>query len=596
LIVALRERSKILRDDSIALAEALAQVCEHLPKAEAAGHAARAIDVLVARLGEPVGVSLYATNLAPAIETLAPHLDAAAAQSTADALEGLIRQAEVSVQMRDYLAKALLAVCRRLPPSDAAAPVNRMADFIVHKLGNTKEENKWYHHPPHTKTLATLSEQLDPAAAARVAGEIVAVLGSSSASFGSKRDEFVNHFSIPKDLAIVAERLDALGSLRTAEALIVVLKKAEKTNLNMEELRTALFSVCRRLDAAGSARVADAIAVAVQDPKTPMLARSLLASAFAVVGDRLDPEKAAALASAMMDPLITDLADAKSRNFRGHMVMAFESVGGRPGAKSAARTAKALTVAICDQQTPIAALKSLAAALDSLCDRLGPVEAYSHASESVDALDSLWIARTRMFDRATLAEAMATLWKRLSPHVTTGRVRRVAASLKDALGDAKLDSSELLRAAEALTAVCGHLEPAERVGHVNSAVDILVARFQPRPDVPIDGPLWKGLATLSAHLDRQRVAHLADALFTALCDSEAELPRTEFNVGVFKRFAAQMDERDIERFLEHPLAVSFVQRNLLDILGASRGRHFRNTWDYLDWVQSNGNGADVLKR
>jgi hypothetical protein len=58
---------------------------------------------------------------------------------------------------------------------------------------------------------------------------------------------------------------------------------------------------------------------------------------------------------------------------------------------------------------------------------------------------------------------------------------------------------------------------------------------------------------------------------------------------MFKRIAARMDERDLERLLEHPLTANDLQRNILDILGGSKHRHFRNTWDYLEWTKSNGN-------
>ena len=63
---------------------------------------------------------------------------------------------------------------------------------------------------------------------------------------------------------------------------------------------------------------------------------------------------------------------------------------------------------------------------------------------------------------------------------------------------------------------------------------------------------------------------------------------------MFKKVAARLDERDLQRLLDHHLAVGRLQRALLDILAGSKNRSFRNTWDYLDGAESNGKGTDVL--
>jgi hypothetical protein len=52
-----------------------------------------------------------------------------------------------------------------------------------------------------------------------------------------------------------------------------------------------------------------------------------------------------------------------------------------------------------------------------------------------------------------------------------------------------------------------------------------------------------------------------------------------------------LDERDLQRLLDHPLAVGRVQRVLLDCLARSKNRSFRNTWDYFDSAESTGNGT-----
>jgi len=64
--------------------------------------------------------------------------------------------------------------------------------------------------------------------------------------------------------------------------------------------------------------------------------------------------------------------------------------------------------------------------------------------------------------------------------------------------------------------------------------------------------------------------------------------------GMFKKVVVRLDKRGLPRLLEHPLAGGRLQRALLDLLAGSKNRSFRNTWDYLDASESNGNGTDAL--
>jgi hypothetical protein len=581
------------RDDCHPLAESLAAVIEHMPRAQAAEHAARVTDVFLTHLQEPIGLVLGYTNFGRAIEVMSPHLDAVAANRTAKTIEAILRRSESSPNAWVFLAKAQIAVCKRLPPADSAAHVNKMVDLVLEARSATKEKDK-FRYSFQAMTLGTLSGQLDAKAAARTADAIIAMLGDSYMT-GGIRTEFIESFSIPEDLARVAERLDALGSLRAAEALIPVLKKADQFTLNVEQLRTALVGVCRRLDADGSTRVADAIAVAVQDPKTPVLARALLANGFAVVVDKLEPDKAAPLESAIVDVLVVNLADAKSMHARGPLGQALASVCGRPGTRSATRAAEALTAAIRDPQTRLVLLKPLAAALAAVSGQLPPAQASSHASKAAEVLGSLWIAKTNPLDRAFLAQAMAEVWTRLSPLEAAAHAKRMAVDLGDALQDAKAEPQELSLLAQALTAVCSQLDPAEREARINSALDILVARSRKSKNaVPTSVLLTEALAKLWLRLDRNGLARVADTLFTALGDPDGQLYGLEIHVNLFKKIAARMDERDLERLLEQPMTGSTVRRAVLDVLGESKNRYFRNTWDYLDWTRSKDNGTDVL--
>jgi len=210
-------------------------------------------------------------------------------------------------------------------------------------------------------------------------------------------------------------------------------------------------------------------------------------------------------------------------------------------------------------------------------------------------LDALWVARTAPLDRASVAEALVALWTRLDPSDAAVRAKRAAADLEDALRDAKDAPNELYRLAEALTAVYNYFGPDERSRRANFDADALVTALKK----PTDDP-WKivhfsqALAGLFVHLDRPNTVRVTDAVFTVLGGPNAQQFRFENHEKLFKEVAARLDERDLLRLLDHPLAVGRVQQVLLDALARSKNRSFRNTWDYLDATESSGNGTDEL--
>src|SRR6516162_178073 len=78
-------------------------------------------------------------QLLPAIEALSPGMDAAAADR---ALTGLLLRPDCAPPRWPSLSRVLAAVCRRLPPSDAAAHVNRAVDYILAARAATEEKDK----------------------------------------------------------------------------------------------------------------------------------------------------------------------------------------------------------------------------------------------------------------------------------------------------------------------------------------------------------------------------------------------------------------------------------------------------------------------
>jgi hypothetical protein len=581
------------------LAEALAAVSERLPPN--ADHVVRALDFFLTRLRDRESRVQYYQQLGPAIVAISPALDVAAASRVAEELGAIIRRPDSPQFLLSSLSKALAAVCRRLPAADAADHVNRAADFLISEARDAVAEKNRLKYFWQAEALGVLCGQLDSERAGRAAGVILAILGESQ-TVGEYKDEFISHPNYVSVLTKLAERLDAPASLRAAEDLVLVLRKAGNLAMGVEEVRAALVAVCGRLDQAGAARVAGAIVAAARDPKAVVVARVLFADALAALADRLTPNQAASLESAIVDGLLADLANAQSRRSTGLVGQALAKASGRPGATSAARVAEALTAAIRDPQTLPDALKPLATALAVVSGRLPPREASSHASRAADRLDSLWADGTARANRAALGEALAAVWTRLDSADAAARARRVAADLEDALRDAKAPPENISGPALTLAVVYDHLDAAERGARANVVVDAVVAALRRPKKLPWTiSQLAEALAALCAHVDRPGVERVADALLAALDDPNAQ-PATWAPIlsthpdlfasydTKFKKIVARLDERELRGLLDHPLAAGRIQRVILDVLGESKHRHFRNTWDYLDWTESNRNG------
>jgi hypothetical protein len=237
----------------------------------------------------------------------------------------------------------------------------------------------------------------------------------------------------------------------------------------------------------------------------------------------------------------------------------------------------------------------LAAALAVVSGRLPPKEASPHANQAVAALDSLWVAKTAPPDRVAVAEALAAVWTCLGPTAAAARATRAAADLEDALRDSKAAPNEIAGLALALSAVYTHLDPAVRRGRANAIADILVAVLRrPRNESFTIAKLSEALAATCAHQDRPGALRVANALLSILDGPNGSASRFYLPSRMFKTIGIRLDERDLQRLLDHPLAVGPLQRALLAVLDGSKNRSFRSTWDYLDSTESNGNGADGL--
>jgi hypothetical protein len=393
----------------------------------------------------------------------------------------------------------------------------------------------------------------------------------------------------------VADRLDALDNLRASEELIQLLRKSENKLLPFGQWKTALVTNCRRLDTVGAARVAEAVVVAVQDPKTAIGVRATFASVLAAVGDQLDPVRADSLEGALVDSLLTDLADVKSLNLGtvGPMVTA---VCGRAGAKCTARVGDALTETICNPQTPFEWLPQLVTVLGVAVARLPPGEASSRANRAIAVLESLSPTRTKPQERIVLAGALEAAWSGVGPTEASAYASKMVADLEDLLRSPKLTPFEQSRLARALGGVFRHLGPAEWAGHANTllvphANTLLAALRKPENnlDLATVAQFVESLVELCTLLDRPEAVRVFEHLLFTLSDLDIYGVRLDLSgflydsvEGRLKKVFSRLEEADLRRLLEHPLAVGRLQRVILDAVGEPRHSSFRNTWDYLD--------------
>jgi hypothetical protein len=564
------------------LAEALAAVSERLPLDQAADYAAQATDVLLTRLRDRSGQLLADDQLGQAIVAVSPRLDAGAATRAARGLAAHIRRPGIPASAWQSVSRALAAVCRQLPPSDSVSYLSETVDFIIAARGATMDE---LHRLFQAKALGALGGRLDSAGVTRVAEAIRGMLGDG---------EPLPPLFVAQALAEVAEHLDPEASRRTAEQLVLVLRYSKGDTTIPETLKSSLVSACRRLDTAGTARVSDAILAAVRNPQTSIQGHTLFADAFVVLCGQLDPDRVASLEDALVGALVADLADPKSVRVRRELGLALASVCGRPGTRSAARAAEALVAALRDPHTNLGFLKPLAEALAAVGGQLAPTEAALHAKRAVAVLGSLWVKKTGPGERAAVAGAMAAVWRLLGPDEAGAHARRTADELEIAFRDANVTMMEHSLLAQALAAVYRHLGPAERVRRTNAVADALIAALRrPAPDVGALGVLSEALTALCLNLDRPGAARMADALLTVFGEPHLRQQRFELSGETFKNLAVRMEESDLQRLLDHPLAGGRVRRVILDFLGEAKHRYFRNTWDYLDWKESHGNGTAV---
>jgi aminoglycoside phosphotransferase (APT) family kinase protein len=611
-LVALRD-PKIEQVDFPVLAEGFAAVCERLPPTQSADRAASALDICFRSLRGKDRTSNYSSH-SQAIVSIGPLLDEAAARRAAGELTTFLCESGYNQHHMVPFSQALLAVCRRLPPGDGAAYFNRSIDFILERRTSSSIERARTNYTNIAGALGALSIQLEPDRASRAADALLTML-SDSYLVGTYKYEYISDRPLAKALTQVAEHLDAPASLRVVESLIGALRNADNIITNQDDLKPTLSALIRRLDAAGSARAAELLTAAARDPKTSLLVRTLFPEALAALVGRISPDQATALETAAIDSLVQGLTETKGRSsslvppvaLRGYLGQALATICKRPGATGCTQAADALGAAIRDRETPLVALPDLATALMVVSAQLPPKDSAARMKKTLDLMDTLWEARTAFQERGSIAEAMVAAWTCLEASAAAARAQQIAAYLEDALLDSRSTKEDMIRLAPALAAVYKHVRPAEGSGRKHTVADIVSAMMNKTQKLAT-AHLFNSqvLTLLCPHLDSAGAVRTADAILT-IVDTPPIFPNTpgpiplqfptafmdliQPNDVLLKQVSLRLNERELQHLLDHPLAVGRHQRVILDVLGGAKNRSFRTTWDYLDWIESNGNGV-----
>src|SRR5262249_25962114 len=148
---------------------------------------------------------------------------------------------------------------------------------------------------------------------------------------------------------------------------------------------------------------------------------------------------------------------------------------------------------------------------------------------------------------------------------------------------------EQSRLAQALVVVYGHLDPAERAAHsttllASHANTILAVLRNPKNNLALAtrSQFAESLVALCMLLDPPEAVRVFDALIPTLSDLDMRGYWPDSLNGRIKKVLSRLEEADLQRLLEHPLAGGRLQRIILDALGEPKHCSFRNTWDYLD--------------
>jgi tRNA A-37 threonylcarbamoyl transferase component Bud32 len=522
------------------LEEGLSAVAGQLEPKEAATVAA----VLAEALSKTTRGKGALWNLARCLSAVAARLEPKEAATTAAAINQTISKTGDGYALWAQ-ALGLSAVAARLEPQEAARVCAEAAAVLTQTLRKPTADDL----PSLADGLSVVLGRLEPKEAARISKETAAVLAQAM----SKNSDATFLYNLAHSLLEVAARLEPEEAARISKETAAVLAQAMSKNSNANnlfELARGLSEVAARLEPEEAARVcAEAAAVLVQSMTKTTDAADLdkLAYNLSEMVERLETKEAARLNSAAASVLAQALSKTTDASALSWLAQGLLSVAARLGSKEANAAAHVLAQAM-SKTSNAQALNSLAQALSALTSRLEPKEA----------------ARLNFETAAVLAQAMSK----------TG------------------DAHDLSQLAEGLSAVAAWLERGQTI---EIAITLCVAIRETgdgslRHDYRDSDPhLLAGGLSAALNGCEPPVRFRRAVAVTAAVGALAGTSQPFFSIGFLgpavEPLPCRLSPQQLVELLKMPTCLGAGRRVVLDYLGYSCRRTFRDQWEFVEYAR-----------
>jgi hypothetical protein len=591
------------------LAQSLTVVSRRLDAAGAAKQAGKAAEALLATLAKTTDRG-HLRSLSQSLTAVSAHLDGAGTAEAAEAIVAAMAKTTDPYAL-SHLSHSLTEVSARLDANRAATHAAKAAEVLVAVLPRTTD-------PGEVLSLSPVSAHLDGAGAARTAEALVAAMAKTADPYA------LSHLS--HSLTEVSPRLDAnraaTHAAKAATALVAAMTRTTDFTA-LQSMSRALTAVSAQLDLAGAAKAAEGLVAAMARTTAPD-ALYYLSQGLTEVSARLAADRAAAHASKAAMALVGAMTKTTNLNHLRSLSLALTGMSARLDAAGAGKVTDVLAATMAKTTDPDPII-SLSEALTGVSARLDAVGAAAHAAKAAEAIVAALAKTTDPYVLSSLSQNLAAVSARLAPDRAAAHAAKAAEALVAAMArttdltalhylsqaltavSARLDVAGAAKAAEAIVAVMavtshpytlsylsqvlmavgGRLGAAAAATHAAKAGEALVAAL-PRTSNPTALLcLSKGLTTVSTRLDAAGAAKAAEALVVAMTKPIDPAVLSSLSQAL-EAMGERLSTAQVLTTLRHPLAVGPSQRALLNVLDHRTHRTFRNTWDFLDWANSDG--------
>jgi hypothetical protein len=551
------------------LAAGMAGAAGRLEPKEATRKCAPAIEVLIRALGNSADPAAQ-QSVTQALTLVTARLDP---REVATLLTEALDSASDSGAPRS-LAVALAAAVTRLEPAEAERVRGQAAAVLLHALESAKT-------PPAMHALAgglaVVTARLERKEARRLCGQAAGVLSGALSTTG-----VAGLAPLAQGLAALAPRLEPAEARRLCDRASAEIVPAISKMLDPATLRAlaeALAGVAAQLEKTDAAqRCGEAAGVLVQvmsntaEP-TPLQELSL---GLTAVMARMDPHAAAEL-------LLPAMGQTRNPGALQALARGLATVSARLEPTEAARACRQaagyLTQTLTNTTTP-AANQALAGGLATLSTRLEPREASTTLLQAVSKT-------TDPLALQALALGLGAVANRLSPDEAARVCGQAASVLTQAMSNTTPGALPPL--ALGLLAVAAWLEPAEAVPMLIHALSKITDPF---------GVQSLGLG-LTASLHHESTASLRQRHGSAAgLVAVRSAPLSALAAPALMRHALQppppLPAQTLVDLLKHPLCVGEVRRVVLAELSRHYDRPFLDQWDFVNFVEEQRLGLDLL--